>query len=274
MEALLDATVGAVAGFLAGLLGIGGGFIIVPYLAIRNGVDVPLVTAIASAVLCVLPVCAFSAWSHKAAVGRESQLAALLRSFRLPAALAAATGSLLALALPDGVVAAVFSALVAFSAWSTLSGGAHGLVAHLVPIKRAWLPWLPPAVLIGLGGGVIGAGGGYLTVPYLQSVRLFPTHQAISGSALLTVWTIGGAAVVSLLRALTSALGVAPTSAPDAIATASFDWWRIGVLAAFGVLGAYVGARTCERVNARWLKRLFAIYLLVLSAQMGWRALH
>ncbi len=259
MEHVLDLGIGFLAGCLSGLLGVGGGFVVVPYLLSTQADGGSVANAIAAGVLCVLPVCVYSATLHGRRTQADAMLASIITDTRIYALGAAVVGSCIAMIVPDRVTAAVFAVLVAFSAWATLTGGSGRLVNRAVPLKRRLLPGINPGFFMGLGGGLIGAGGGYLTVPYLQCVRRVPIHDAISVSAVMTLYIIGGACVTAVIRAMVSVQVI--------------NWTQVVSVASAGLVGVAVGTRFGQRLSTAALKRIFAYYLVALALRMAARAL-
>jgi uncharacterized membrane protein YfcA len=128
-----------------------------------------------------------------------------------------------------------------------------------------------PAGLIAAGGvigflsGLVGAGGGFVTVPYL-SKRQLVVHQAVATSAALGFpialantagYVVGG---WSLEPALPGAVGYLYLPA-------------LLVIAAASVLLAPLGARAAHALPVKQLKRVFALMLYALAAYMLSRAI-
>lgn len=258
MEPVLDLVVGFIAGALSGLLGVGGGFVVVPYLLATQTTGSSVANAIAAGVLCVLPICTYSAVLHSRRTRENPLLNDIITQTRIYALAAAVVGSAIAMMVPERLTASLFALLVAFSAWATLSGGSGQLVERAIPFKRRFLPRVNAGVFMGLGGGLIGAGGGYLTVPYVQCVRRMPMHDAISVSAVMTIYIIGGACVTATVRAFAS--------------VQTIHWMQVATVATAGLIGVLVGTRYGQKISTLALKRLFAFYLVALSLRMAARA--
>lgn len=255
---VLDAAAGFITGTLAGFLGIGGGFVIVPYLLWTQPGTGNLGNAIGAAVLCVLPICFVSSRAHLPTASRDSVLLAEICRTRYYAAGAAFVGSAIAMVIPDRIGSAVFGLLVALSAWGTWTGNLGVIVTKLIPWKRRQIPKLNAGVVAGMGGGLVGGGGAFLTVPYLRFARHFDIKQAISGSAVMTLYIMGGASVTALLH--------------SSVTPESVDAVQIGVIAATGACGVLAGVALSRRVSPEILKRAFALYMAILAAKMLLRA--
>ena len=118
---------------------------------------------------------------------------------------------------------------------------------------------------IGFVSGLVGAGGGFISVPFMTWCNV-PIHSAVATSAALGFpialantagYVVGG---WSLPPPLPGTLGYLYLPALAVIAVAS-------------VLMAPVGARMAHAMDVRQLKRVFALMLYALAGYMLWRAL-
>ena len=107
-------------------------------------------------------------------------------------------------------------------------------------------------VLAGILAGMFGIGGGLVIVPALAILYAMRQHAAVGTS----------------LGALLLPVG----------ALSAWVYWKNGnlnirysLLLAVGlVLGAYLGARLVEPVSDLTLRRMFGVFLLVISVKMLW----
>lgn len=254
---------GTATGFLAGLLGIGGGMLMVPFLTFllsQRGVESGLAVkmAIATSMATILFTSLSSVRAHH---GRGAVRWNLVRGMA-PGIVA---GGLLAgagvFALVKGQALALFFALfVGFSATQML--------LDKKPKPSRQLPGLAgqsaAGTVIGFVSGLVGAGGGFVSVPFMTWCNV-AIHQAVATSAALGFpiaaantlgYVIGG---WSLPPALPGAFGYLYLPALAIIVCAS-------------VLTAPLGARFAHAMNVRLLKRVFALLLYALAAQMLWKA--
>jgi uncharacterized protein len=118
--------------------------------------------------------------------------------------------------------------------------------------------------LIGFLSSLVGAGGGFITVPFLSS-RNVPLHQAVASSAAMGLPIAAG----GLLGYIVSGQNVAglPSGA----------WGYIYAPALFGcavtsVLFAPMGAKVAHTMPVAQLKKVFAYLLLALAAYMLYKA--
>jgi uncharacterized membrane protein YfcA len=254
---------GCATGFLAGLLGIGGGMLMVPFLTWMLGArGVAPALAVKMAIATSMATILFTSLSsvrahHKRGAVRWDLVRAMAPGIVL-GGLAAGAG---VFALVKGQALALFFALfVGWSATQMLRG-----------TKAAADRSLPGAKgLVGAGGaigflsGLVGAGGGFITVPYL-SRRGVAMHHAVATSAALGF---------PIAAANTAGYVVGGWSLPPALPGAIGYLYlpALAVIAAASVLLAPLGARAAHALPVAQLKRVFAVMLYALAAYMLTRA--
>lgn len=252
--------VGAVAGVLAGLLGIGGGLVIVPaavFLLGRQGaaeaqvMHLALGTSMASII--------FTSISSLTAHHRRGAVDWKVVGRITPGILAGTfLGASLAGRLPRAPLQAFF---VIF-----LYAVAAQMLAGRRPAPSRQMPRWP---LVTAGGGVIGLisslvgiGGGSLSVPYLVWHNL-PVHRAIGTSAAIGL----PIAVAGTAGYVISGLAAAELP-PGSLGYVSLPALA-GVVAA-SVLTAPLGARLAHALPVGRLKQVFAVLLIVVASRMLW----
>ena len=254
---------GVVAGFLAGLLGVGGGMMMVPFLTLilsQRGVETGLAVkmAIATSMATILFTSLSSLRAHHAHRAVRWDLLRGLAPGIVAGGLAAGMGLF---AIVKGQALAVFFALfVGSSAVQMLRGRK--------PEASRQMPGVPgqfaAGSAIGLFSGLLGAGGAFLSVPFMVRCNV-PIRHAVGTSAALgfpiALANTAGVIVAgwSLAPALPGSVGYLYLPALVVIALAS-------------VALAPLGARTAHRIDMTHLRRLFAVLLLGLAAYMLSRA--
>lgn len=258
------AALGIGAGFLAGLLGIGGGMVMVPFLTrllSQRGVssDLAVKMAIATAMATIL----FTSLSTMRAHQRRGAIRwDIVRGLAPGIVLGGVAAGAGVFALVKGqALALFFAAFVAYSATQLLRATAAR--------PERPLPGAPGQAAVGAGigllAGMVGAGGAFLAVPFMTRCNV-PMHNAVATGAAIgfpvalasTVgYVIGG---WSLPAPLPGALGFLYLPALAVIALAS-------------VLTAPLGARVAHSLDVRQLRRVFAVMLYALAADMLWRAM-
>ena len=254
---------GTVAGFMAGLLGVGGGMMMVPAMTwLLTSRGVPSGPAVKMAVATSMATIMFTSMSSVRAHQR-------LGAVRWPVVRAMAPGILAGGLLAGAGAFAVLKGQGLALAFSAFVGyTAVQMMLDRKPSPARALPgWFGMA---GVGAGVgfisslVGAGGAFLSVPFMTWCNVPPRH-AVGTSAALG-FPIAAAATVgyvisgwSLPAALPGAFGYLFMPALVIISMASMTL-------------APWGARVAQRIDTRLLKRLFAVLLLLLAASMLQRA--
>lgn len=258
IEFVVLLAVGAAAGLLAGLLGIGGGLVIVPaltWLLIGQGADRDLAVpmAIATALGTMLLTSAASAWSH-ARRGNVDWHAVVRLG---PAvALGALFGGWLASALPGPTLARVFAVLVTFVGLRMLMGAS----ASTRPVPPGLRGWFYAGPVIGSLSALIGIGGGSFNVPYL-AWNGYSVYRAV-GIAAACGWPIALAGSAGFLL-----LGEPAHAWPNSVSY----WYMPGVIVigAAGAATSPLGAMLSVRLGSTGLARLFGLFLLLVAARMA-----
>jgi len=117
---------------------------------------------------------------------------------------------------------------------------------------------------IGFMSGLVGAGGAFLSVPFMTWCNVPPRHAVGTGAAL----------GFPIALASTAGYVVAGWSLPPPLPGAVGYLYlpALAIVAAASMSLAPLGARVAQRINVLALKRLFAVMLLALAASMLHRA--
>ncbi len=251
-------TMGAVAGMLAGLLGIGGGIIIVPVLALvfeMQGIDINVLmhAAIGTSLATIVVTSLSSVRTHH----RHRAINwSVVRVITVGVVAGGLAGAGLASFIPGKglkIIFSVFVLLIAAQMYFGNSAKPHRALPGAIGIISA-------GSVIGIISSLLGVGGGSMSVPFLtwcnvnirsavatSSAIGFPI--ALAGTVGFTVsgWDISGRPVMSI--------GYVNLPAFFSIVIAS-------------VVFAPVGARFAHHISPILLKRIFAAFLLVLGVRM------
>lgn len=258
------ATLGICTGFLAGLLGIGGGMIMVPFITFmlsHRGVDADLAVkmAIATSMATIIFTSISSVRAHhkKGAVRWD-----LVKGLAPGIVLGSMVGSLGIFALIKGSsLALLFAAFVGFSATQ--------MFLDKKPAAARQMPGFAGQVgaggAIGLISGLVGAGGGFISVPFMAWCNV-AIHNAVATSAALG-FPIALANVSGYLMSSVGMDGLPPYSL-------GYLWLpALGVIASCSVLMAPVGASAAHKLPVKKLKRVFAALLYALAFYMLYKGL-
>lgn len=258
------ALLGLCTGVLAGLLGIGGGMIMVPFITIilsGRGVapNLAVKMAIASSMATILFTSISSVRAHhKRGAVRWDLVKALAPGIVLGGALA--SFGIFAI-LKGSWLALVFAVFVSFSA-----------TQMFLDKKPAPTRQVPGTVgLIGAGGvigflsGLVGAGGGFVSVPFMTWCNV-AIHNAVATSAALG-FPIALANVVGYVISGQTVQNLPPHSL-------GYIWLpALAVIASCSVLTAPLGARLAHQLPVKQLKRVFASVLYLLALYMLYKGL-
>lgn len=257
------AVLGCVAGFAAGLLGIGGGMLLVPFLtALLTLQGIPLELVVHSAIATSMASILFTSMSSVRAHHKKGAVRWDLVGGFTPGIVAGGllAGGAVFAALKTGWLALFFACFVGYSA-----------VQMLVNRKPKASRQMPGFLGTGLAGGVIGflsglvgAGGGFVSVPFMLWCNV-ALHQAVATSAALG-FPIALANTVGYVWS-----GWSVPNLPDGMFGYIY-WPALLVLVIFSVMLAPVGAKMAHSLPVATLKRIFAILLFGLAAYMLYKA--
>ena len=255
---------GLTAGLIAGLLGVGGGIVIVPVLFqlfTMLGID-PAVTmhlAVGTSLASIVPTSVSAVRTH---IRRDAVDFQLLRTWAPGVVLGVFAGSALASVARGTLLTGVFGTV------ALLVAGYMLLVPDGVRLRDT-LPGLWSqrliAATIGCFSSMMGIGGGTLTVPSLVLCD-YPIRRAVGTSSavgmiiagtgthgfMVAGWDVPGRPPLSV--GYVSLLGLMLT-APTAMLTAPF------------------GSRLAHILNPVWLRRAFALFLMLTASRMFWTLL-
>ena len=252
MELLLYLVLGAAAGTLAGLFGVGGGIIIVPVLVLSfaaQGFDQAVLThlAVGTSLATIIFTSINSVLEHQR---KGAVLWPVFAWMTLGILLGAGLGAMTAAAIQGPVlqkIIGVFAIIIAVQ-----------MALELKPKASRTVPGKPALALaggvVGWASAIFGIGGGSLTVPFL-TWRSVPMQQAVATSS-----------ATGLPIALSGALSfiVVGWSQPQ-LPEGAFGFVYLPALVGIALTSMFFaryGARLAHRLSPRLLKRLFALLLL------------
>jgi uncharacterized protein len=253
---------GAIAGICSGLLGIGGGMVIVPGLFFLFGLvqmpEAALMHMAAGTATCIMIfTSAASTWAHH----RRGHIHWDIFQ-RVIGGIAAGVvvGNLMGNHLNSNLLELIFGLFLVGVATKIFLGRKPKLgekVAVMLPtVGLATLV----GIVIGFKSGVLGIGGGALSVPFLLYCGLPMSHATgTSASFTLPIAIVGTAAFMLL-----------PGNPQEIMpwATGYVYWPAVALVAPFSMLGAPLGAKGSDVISAEKLRNLFAGFLLLISCKM------
>jgi len=270
---------GLAVGFISGMFGIGGGFLMTPLLIFIGVTPGVAVASVASHIAASSCSGAISYWRRKAI--DPSLLLILLAGGVIGTAVGVWLFTMLrALDQLDFVIALSYLTLLSLVGALMVSESIRSIARTRVgkpmilrrPGSHAWFHGLPLkfrfkrsmiyvsaipvwviGFIIGFVGAIMGIGGGFLLVPMLIYLLRVPTATVVGTSMMLTMVTMASATV---MHAVTNHL-------VDAVLAM--------ILMVGGVIGAQFGARAGHRLSGEWLRLLLGILVLAVGLRFAYQ---
>jgi uncharacterized protein len=268
---------GAAVGFLSGMFGVGGGFILTPFLMFWG---IPPAVAVATQATQIVASSVSGAITHWRNDHIDFKMGGVLLGGGL-------IGSLVGIELFNALKAAgqadlfislsyviFLGSIGGLMFWESLLAVRHGgssvgstrrepgghYWVHGWPLKmrfqrsKLYISAIPPALLgflIGLLAVVMGVGGGFILVPAMIYLLRMPTSVVVGTSLFQIIFV---AAFSTLLHAITN-------QSVDAILAT--------LLIVGGVFGAQFGVRYGERLRSDWLRLALAALVLMICVRLA-----
>jgi uncharacterized membrane protein YfcA len=256
------------AGMIGAVFGLGGGILIIPFLTLVEGVPVPY--AIGASIVSVVATSSASAATYVQDRLTNLRLGMFLE---VGTVLGAMTGAFVAGFLAPGVLFVLFGLMLIYASAIMIAGRRIDFPSGIVPDKtaqklRLGSEYFDPATgatsryevtntlrtlgvsgIAGVVSGLLGVGGGIISVPTMNLLSKVPVKVASATSNFMIGVTAAASSTVYFARGDVQPLLVAPL--------------MIGV-----VIGAALGTRLLRRTPPLKVKLLFAILLIAISVLM------
>jgi len=248
---------GVLAGFLAGLFGIGGGAIIVPVLyEVFRIIGVPdqvrMQLCIGTSLAIIVPTTIRSYQAHRA---RGAVLPDVLRIWMVPMVVGVGAGALLAAFAPQALFKIAFVLLGAIIAARLLLGGDKWRLGADLPGRAAMIAY---GLGIGLAGSLMGVSGGSMSTMVLTLYGK-PIHAAVGTAAGLGVpLTIAGT-----IGYVIAGLPQQELTPPLSLGFVSLI--GVALMAPVSSFVAIFGVKVAHALPRRQLEIAFGIFLLLVS---------
>ena len=264
-------------GFLSGLFGVGGGFLLTPLLVFYG---IPSTVAVATTLSHVTASSisgALAQWRKRAidftmaGVMLGGGLAGTVFGVWMFAIMRRAGQMDLVVSLSYVVLLGAVGGIMLNESWVALRTARAGGPPPVHPVNHVWIHGLPlrlrfrqsrlyisviPPIVIGFVVGmlsaIMGIGGGFIIVPAMIYLLRMPTNMVI-GTSLLQI--IGITAVTTVLQATSN-------YAVDIVLAA--------ILIAGGVVGAQFGVRVGGRLRGEQIRFLLALVVLAVALRLLW----
>jgi uncharacterized membrane protein YfcA len=258
--------VGLVVGFTAGLVGIGGGVLMVPFLyfvyegwgasfgwTVAPELEAAVSHATSLFVIVPTAIVGVLAYSRKRLV--EWRAALPIAAFSIPGGI---LGARVAILLPADLLKVAFGLFLLASAIQLVAGKR---TASERPLRiSAWVT-IPTGLGVGVFSALMGVGGGLVAIPMLIHLIGMPV-QKVAATSLAVIIFAASAGTITYIAEGWTAPGLPPGSLGYVHALAALPL-MIG-----SVLTVQAGARLNQSMDVRLLRRLFAALLLVLGGRL------
>lgn len=257
---LFYSLIGLAAGFLSGLLGIGGGTVLVPgLLAVFSHEGLPIQLQMHLATSTALASIIFS--SFIAVIHQQRSFSinwSLFRQLAPGMIIGIVAGALITLLLSTQVLKLLFSLFlfsVAFQIFFNKSQPEGKKTIRLTPLKKGSLGFF-----IGIISGLLGIGGGALAVPIFLRLGLSTHHAIATSSACVLLLAIIGVFTFTLT-------GLNVQNLPAG--SGGFVYWPAVICVSIGSMVIVpLGTRLGKRLPGHHLRKIFALFLLVVSVTL------
>ena len=264
-------------GFLSGLFGVGGGFLLTPLL-VFYGIPSGIAVATTLSHITASSVSGAIAQWRKRAI--DFKMAGVMLAggtagtglgVWLFAIMRRAGQMDLVVSLSYVLLLGVVGGIMLNESIATLRAARTGVTPPSRPVNRGWIQALPlkmrfrvsrlyisviPPILIGFAVGILsaimGIGGGFIIVPAMIYLLRMPTNVVI-GTSLTQI--VGVGAITTILQADNNY---------------SVDIVLAAILIAGGVVGAQFGVRAGDKLRGEQLRFLMAVLVLAMCARLLW----
>ncbi len=251
--------IGAFAGVLAGLLGVGGGIILVPafYYAFSSlGYNSPqlmqICLATSLATIIFTSVRSVSSHHKKGAVDWD-----ILKTWAPGIVIGAFIGVFIAASLRSDTLLMIFGTLALIVGFYMAFSQASWRLGEVMPtgIKRAIL-----SPIIGFLSVLMGIGGGSLGVP-IMTLHGRPIHRAVATAA-------GFGLIIAVPSAITFLLTPIPAEGRPPFNIGHVNIAAFLLIISMTLLTAPLGAKLAHSLDPKPLKRVFAVFLILVALNM------
>jgi uncharacterized membrane protein YfcA len=276
---LVFLAMGSAVGFLSGMFGVGGGFLMTPLLIFTG---IPAAVAVGTEAAQILAASVSGALAHWRRRNVDVKMGTVLLAGGLVGSVAgvALLGVLrrygifdFSLAVCYVIFLGVMGLLMLIESTRTMRRARAGRVVsvrrsgqhnwvHGLPLKlrfhrsRLYISAIPPLLLglfVGLLAAIMGVGGGFIMVPAMIYLLRMPTNVVVGTSLFQIVF----------LTAATTLLQASVNQNVDVVLA--------GILMAGGVIGAQFGTAAGQKLKGEELRFLLATFILFVCARFAWQ---
>ncbi len=252
--------IGIFAGLSSGLLGVGGGFLMVPlqyFLLTSVGVDSDLALRISlgTSLAIIIPTALAGAYTHQHNLKNIVKPGVLLGIF---GAIGGILGGITSSHLPADILSIVLGLFLIFIAISMLVKTDSSKTFK--KLKMSTFAGAFFGTLVGFSSGLLGVGGGIFLIPVLVFLLGYSMKKSIGISSIFISLTAIGGTISYILT------GWGINTFPFSLGYISLV--NLGVIAIFSIPLANLGARLVYKVPEKRLKQIFALIMAYMGIKM------
>jgi hypothetical protein len=252
----IDAAIGVIAGLASGLLGVGGGFFMVPLQVILARRDQH--RAVGTSLAAILPIAVVGAAAYYFGRGTPQTDLTVALFLAVGSVLGAFLGALAARRLSDYALKVIIAILLVGVGLKEVYDAVGGAAPHLVTTAiRVLAPRdygliAAGGVIVGVASGVTGVGGGILIVPFL-GLGFGIGQRVAQGTSLVAVLPTAAIGALTHYRGgnvdLRAAMWMGGAGAPAALIGAVLALWlpQRALGGIFGIFLLFAATRTWPR---------------------------
>lgn len=237
-------------GIIASLIGVGGGFLLVPLLHILMGMNIHKAIGTSLFVIVFIALTATISYYRKNLILFKIGL-----FFEIGSIPGSVLGSLVSKYLPSNILRLIFSCLLFYVAYKMWKGKVVKSETNKkkesyreVNLKKIFM-LIGSGSIAGFLSGLLGIGGGVVKVPMMVSLFYIPIHYAVATSEfMITITASTGLLVHTFLQNVDFTAGI--------------------ILVPSTIIGSYTGSRIAVRVKRRVLRRIFSIAVTLISIRL------
>ncbi len=251
---------GAGIGFASGLLGVGGGFIMVPvqyWLLTSMGIDptIAIRVSLGTSLAVILPT------AISGAIGHYRKNAVLVKPtifLALTGVIGGILGGTIATHISGDILKAIFGVAALIVAFRMLTIKYPDI--HEKPRDRT-IYYIIGGIFIGMMSGLLGVGGGFIIVPFMVIAMRYDIHKAIGTSTAVIVFTsIGG-----IISYIFNGIGV---QALPQYSIGYVNLLQFIILAGASIPMAQIGVKAAHKLPSRKLNYIFIALMVLIGLEM------
>ncbi|MDY5614453.1 sulfite exporter TauE/SafE family protein [Methanobrevibacter boviskoreani] len=252
---------GIIVGLAAGLLGVGGGFLMVPlqYFALQTiGIpsDLAFRIALGTSLTCIIPTSLSGAYTHI----KESKIDILKPGimFGVFGIIGGFIGGNISTIIPTRALEILFGLLLIGIAINMFLKKDD--TENEPKLKLNYLTAGIIGIVVGFFAGLLGIGGGVFIIPILTMLFGFTMVEAIGTSTIFIPFSSIGGSISYMLS------GWGANILPYSIGYVNLVNFILIII--FSIPMAHYGAKIAYKINEKHLRILFAIVLVIISLKM------